>query len=205
MRNEKDGIRWICCSVVSAFFFLVLAVVLKWNFLISVILTVGCFTALILLTKPRQKIGKIRVEEMINGEEAARKLEDAREDLHSIEKALIQITDPGLKADADNLYSTARDILTYLEGHPEKIMMARRYIDYYQDTASSLLNKYVELQNTRLNSEETRQLKNSTKNAVVMLNEAFGAQFQKLLNNELMDMDAEINLIEKTMKMEGLS
>ena len=39
--------------------------------------------------------------------------------------------------------------------------------------------------------------------ALLTLNRAFEGQFEKLMENELMDMDADIRLLKQTMKMEG--
>ena len=89
------------------------------------------------------------------------------------------------------------------EEQPGKIMEARRYIDYYQDTASSLLEKYVKLQETGLGSGEAERLKVQTTQALLTLNRAFEGQFEKLMGNELMDMEAEIRLLKQTMEMEG--
>ena len=82
-------------------------------------------------------------------------------------------------------------------------MPARRFIDYYQDRASSLLLKYIELQETRLDTKEVNSLKVNIKNAMGTLNIAFDKQFQKIMSNELLDVDAEIKLIEQAMKTEG--
>ena len=38
---------------------------------------------------------------------------------------------------------------------------------------------------------------------MLMLNQVFEQQFQRLMSNELMDMDVEIQMIENMMKMEG--
>ena len=116
--------------------------------------------------------------------------------------------------DQDMHLSVSSDILTYfhmiygectayLEKNPDKISMAGRFIDYYQDTASSLLKKYVELQNSGLGTPEAINLKENTKKAICMLNKAFEQQFQRMMRNELMDMDVEIQMIENMMKMEG--
>ena len=42
-----------------------------------------------------------------------------------------------------------------------------------------------------------------TKQALLALNRAFTGQFEKLMQNELMDMDADIRLLKQTMKAEG--
>ena len=94
-------------------------------------------------------------------------------------------------------------MLGYMEEHPEKIRLARQFIDYYQDTASSLLQKYVALQDTSLNTGQVQRLQEDTLRAAGTLNKVFEQQYQKLLRNEMMDMDAEIRLLEQTAKMEN--
>ena len=113
------------------------------------------------------------------------------------------IEDLELKRESQRLHKTAVNLIHFLEKNPEKIMSARRFIDYYQDTASKLLKKYVELQDTGLKTEDVTRLKVRTKQALLTLNRAFEGQFEKLMENELMDMDADIRLLKQTMKMEG--
>ena len=108
-----------------------------------------------------------------------------------------------MREESGKLYNTSTKILAYLEKNPDKISMAGRFIDYYQDTASSLLRKYVELQDSGLDTLEVRNLKEKTKKAMTMLDQAFDQQFQRMMGNELMDMDVEIQMIEDMMKMEG--
>ena len=131
------------------------------------------------------------------------KLEQAREDFRSIGSAMEEIADQEMKEASVRLHATAGKILAYLEANPEKIMAARRFIDYYQDTASKLLNRYVELEESGLGTDEIKRLKGQTKQALLSLNQAFEGQFEKLMENELMDMDVEIRVLKQTMEMEG--
>ena len=144
-----------------------------WSFFLGALVYGG----LLLLTKPRRRLGGIDVEQIPGGEQLEEKLRE--------------------------LHKKAGSILKYLEEHPGKIMEARRFIDYYQDTASSLLEKYVKLQETGLGSREAERLKVQTTQALLTLNRAFEGQFEKLMGNELMDMEAEIRLLKQTMEMEG--
>ena len=191
--------------VFDLFFFYFLFGVLRWNFLFSAVLAVLLYMALTLLLKPVRKIGKVKVETLRDGEHLREKLEEARADLKSIERSMTKIRDLELKEESERLHRTAGNILKYLEENPGKIPQARQFIDYYQDTASQLLEKYVDLQNTDLNTEDTRRLKVQTEEAIRTLNEAFENQFQKLMSEELLDMEAELQLLRQTMKMEGHS
>ena len=191
--------------VFDLFFFYFLFGVLRWNFLFSAVLAVLLYMALTLLLKPVRKIGKVKVETLRDGEHLREKLEEARADLKSIERSMTKIRDLELKEESERLHRTAGNILKYLEENPGKIPQARQFIDYYQDAASQLLEKYVDLQNTDLNTEDTRRLKVQTEEAIRTLNEAFENQFQKLMSEELLDMEAELQLLRQTMKMEGHS
>ena len=188
-------------GLAAAVFFLAAFLGLHWNFFLCIVLAVLLFEGVYLLSRPRRRIGKIIVEDLENGEE----LEEAREDFENIRRSMKQIEDAELREQSEQLHETAARILKYLEKHPEKIGMARRFIDYYQDTASSLLGKYVELQESSLKTEEALRLKEDTKGAIKTLNRAFEQQFQRLMSSEMLDMDAEIKLLEKMRKMEGIT
>ena len=61
----------------------------------------------------------------------------------------------------------------------------------------------VELQDSRLATKEAQRILQNTKEAVATLKEAFQMQFEKLLQNELMDMEADLNLLKLTLRSEG--
>ena len=197
--KKKETMRSIFCGLAAGALFLGLLLGLDWNFLMAALLAAGLFEGLYLITKPQ----KIPLDMRPDGTYLEKRLEEAREDFESIRRSLEKIQDRGLWEESKRLYDTSSNILAYLEKNPDKISMAGRFIDYYQDTASSLLKKYVELQNSGLDTSETRNLKENTKKAICMLNKAFEQQFQRMMRNELMDMDVEIQMIENMMKMEG--
>lgn len=193
----------VVSGMAAGIVFLVLLFLVKWNFFIDAGLALGIFVSLTFLLKPREKIGRIYVEGIPDGEELKKYLEDAREDFAAIETCKRKIRDSEVKAEVERLNLTAEKIIAFLEENPEKIRLARQFIDYYQDTASSLLQKYVKLQDTALSTDEVQKLKTETAKAVKTLNTVFEGQFQKLLRNEMVDMDAEIRLLQQTAKMEN--
>lgn len=205
---KKDNFTEMVISIVSAIaagiLFLVLLFLLHWNFMMDVLLAIGLYVALLFLLRPRKKIGRVYLEGIPDGEELKKSLEDAKEDFRTIETCKGKIKDPGVKTQVLKLNQTAGRIIGFLEENPEKIRLARQFINYYQDTASSLLQKYVKLQDTSLGTEEVQKLKEETTEAVKMLNTVFESQFQKLLRNEMMDMSAEIKLLQQTAKMENI-
>lgn len=200
--KKSETYIWISLFLAAAFFFITW-LLLQWNFAVSALLSAGIYVAMTMLIKPVRKIGNVNLEIMPEGEAQGRKLEEAREDFESIRVSMDSIEDPELKKESERLHRTAGTILAYLEENPQKILQARRFIDYYQDTASALLKKYVKLQEKGLRTREAMALMTQTRQAMETLNRAFEKQLEKLMQNELFDMEADIRLLKQTMKMEG--
>lgn len=205
---KNDEFKAIAASafsgILSGAVFLILLFAVKWGIVISLVISAGTFAGMSLVTRPRRKIGGVSIEDIPNGEEIERRLGEAKEDFSSIETSIKKITDINVKSQAEKLVSTASGIIAYLEEHPEKVKNASQFIDYYQDTASKLLKRFVELQKTRLETPEISGLKQKTYDSLVTLNKAFDEQFQKLMRSEMFDMDAEIRLLEQVTKTENI-
>ncbi len=199
----KNTLRTIVLALVCAVLFLALYLLLDWGILISGALCVGLYVGLELLLRPRRVIAGIDVEDMKGAEEIEKLLKDAGDDMRQIEKALRVIERPSVRAEAQRLYTTGNNILKYLKEHPEKISMARRFFTYYLDTAASLLKRYMDFQRTGLKSHEVGDILDKTEKALPVLEEAFEKQFTKLVMGELMDVEADIELLKSTLEMEG--
>ena len=196
-RNWKEIISIAASAGLSLAVFLGLLAGLGWNLLLCMGLAAASYPGFLLVLRPVKKIGRMEVEKIGNGEVLHERLLEAGTDYRRMQKAAGKILDPVLKQDAQTLLATAGSILKFLTDNPKKIPSARRYIDYYQETAANVLENYVELQDSRLATKEAQRILQNTKEAVATLKEAFQMQFEKLLQNELMDMEADLNLLKQ--------
>ncbi len=199
----KEVARMIVSAAAAALAFLLLFLGLHWPVILCAALCVGLYLALDLLLRPRRKIGGMDVEKMKGGEELRQLLEEARNDLKTIRQAAAEIQRPDVRRDAETLYQTGTRMVAYLEEHPEKIPLARRFFTYYLDTAAALLSRCQELQQTGLQTLEVREILERTAKALPVLIEAFERQFTHLMEGELMNLEADVELLESTLKMEG--
>ena len=178
MKNDfRQNIAAIISAGAAGAVFVMFLFLLEWSVIIDILIAVGTYAGLYLITKPRSRIGSI--------------------DIELIEKGDLQV-----KNEAEKLSETSAAIIEYLENNPSKIRQARQFIDYYQDTASKLLSRYIGLQDANIETEEIIKLKKDSRSALATLNKAFSGQFEKLMRGELTDMQAEIELLEQTVKME---
>ena len=198
----NDTVRMIIAALSASALFLLLFLLLNWNLMVCILLCVGVYFGLFFLLKPSRKIAGMDVESLPGGEEMQKLLEDARADLLRIERAVRAIAASDVRRDGEELYAAGMRILDYLKENPDKIKLARRFFTYYLDTTAKILERYMEFQNTGLHSEEVEHILTKTAETLPVLNRAFEGQFTHLMQGELMDVEADLELLKSTLKME---
>lgn len=134
----------------------------------------------------------------------ASSLADGRKKLLEIEDHGKLIKNRAVNAKVDALCVTVRKILAEIKRDPEDLKIARQFLSYYLDATINILDKYVKLTSQNVTDAG---ISNSLKRVESMLDTigaAFEKQLARLLNNDVMDLDTELSLLEKTIQMEGL-
>ena len=121
-----------------------------------------------------------------------------------IEEARRKVGDVDLSRQLGKMQQVAGNMMRYLEKNPQKIPQAQRFIDYYQDRAVRLVKEYQELEQTELKTGQVQAMKARLKEALSGLDEAYEEQFERLLSDQFIDLDAEIKVMEQTMDSEGI-
>lgn len=201
---KREGIRSLLAGAAASLFFLLLFLGLGWSFPVSLLFAVLLFAAVWLITKPERKGKNAGWQPDDQEKELLRSMKEARKDFESIRRSMGRIRDGQLRQQTEEMCRAAGNVLAYLEKHPEKIPAARRFIDYYQDTASTLLARYVELESAGLSESQTQVLTESMKRAAAALTDAFQKQLGKMVENEVTDMETDVAVLEQVMRMEGL-
>ena len=128
----------------------------------------------------------------------------ATTDYNYLETALENISDRELVSQLRLLQRTAKNLLTHLEKNPERIALAYKFIDYYQDRAVKIVKQYQELEDTHLSSDKISDLKQYMKQMLIALDEAYQAQFEHILNDQIISADAELKVMEQQLNAEGI-
>lgn len=187
----------ILAAVLAAAAFLVLLAVFHWNFFVCLAIAVVLYFALSLLLAPRRKIGGVDVENLKNGEALEQTFDEAQKDLQTIEKAAQAASSPQIKKDARQLVSCGNSIITYLQTHVDKIPQARRFLNYYLDTAGDIMTRYVDFEKTNAPYSDQQQVTANTLQALSTLNHTFSSQYSRLLAGEVMNMEVDVEVLKK--------
>ncbi len=202
--EKKETAVGIISGIFSAGLFVTLLFDVKWNFFVSLGIAAAVYVGIMLIFRPVKKIGNVETDSINGGDELLKRLEAAQENSRNIERSMRRINDGEVLAEAEKLHAVSEKIIGYLTENPDKIYGARQFIDYYQETAVKLLSRYAGLEATGIFTDDIVRQKADTLEALRTLNTAFAKQYEKLLSGDMTDTDAEIRLLEKTVKMEGL-
>ncbi len=128
----------------------------------------------------------------------------ATTDFKYIEEARQNISDRELAAQLNRMQRIAKNLLNHLEKHPERISLAYKFIDYYQDRAVKIVKQYQELESTELSTDKVRDLKDRMKLTLSALDDAYSDQFEHVLNDQIISADAELKVMEQQLDAEGI-
>ena len=128
----------------------------------------------------------------------------ATADFKFIEEARTKISDRELASQLNVMQRVAKNLLNHLEKHPERISLAYKFIDYYQDRAVKIVQQYQELESTQLSTEKVQDLKNRMKLTLSALHDAYSDQFEHVLNDQIISADAELKVMEQQLDAEGI-
>lgn len=113
------------------------------------------------------------------------------------------IADNLVAGKVQDICKTGAEIFEYLAKNPGDIPKARQFINYYLDATEKIVNQYVELSARK---DKTKEIGDSLKRVETMLDsiqETYSRQLHNLLEDDLLDLNTEISVLEKTMKYEG--
>ncbi len=128
----------------------------------------------------------------------------AMDDFKYIEEARKRISDRELSTQLNRMQKVARKLLANLEKNPDRIPLACKFIDYYQDRAVKIVKQYQELEETELSTDRVQDLKARMKQTLSALDDAYADQFEHVLNDQIISADAELKVMQQQLDAEGI-
>lgn len=107
-------------------------------------------------------------------------------------------------AKIDSIAATVSDILAEIRRDPDDLKRARQFLAYYLDSTIAILEKYEKLSANDAGDPKIRASIERVETTLDTIGKAFEKQHANLLSNDVMDLDAELSLLENTINMEGL-
>ena len=108
-----------------------------------------------------------------------------------------------LKNNIKEITDTVTKIIDTIEKEPKKFKKMNNFFDYYLPVTLSILKKYDEIENQKLNSDEGKKFMQQTESMIEKINNAFKSQLSNLYQADIVDTDAEMKVFETMLKADG--
>jgi 5-bromo-4-chloroindolyl phosphate hydrolysis protein len=137
-----------------------------------------------------------------SAEEVQQMLEAGERRAQEIAQAAKSISDPAFVAGVGQVLVTVRNIFEYLAKNPGRVKRARKFLSYYLDTTLFIVKSYCDLQAS--NDPDITASRTKLLDVLGTIKAAFEKQLAVLLRNDVLDIDAEIEVLRSSLKTEGL-
>src|SRR4030095_4960009 len=133
--------------------------------------------------------------------EASARLAQPSKRVDGLERAAAAIRDGEITTRLRHIADLARAILADLAQNPRALRRARKLLNVYLDSAMCVSESYARTHAQASNAE----LESRFRNVLVTIERVFGEQQQKLLENDVLDLDVQIEVLKTQREREGVS
>lgn len=147
--------------------------------------------------RPQKKIADAQG---YSGDEILRMLTESSQIIRSIEQANEKIRNSELNQRIENICAIADRILAEIESDPRDIRRARKFLNVYLDGARQVTEGYAKTHQ----QTQSEQLEQNFRNVLETIESVFQEQHQKLLEEDVFDLDVKIEVLTTQLKREGI-
>lgn len=145
--------------------------------------------------EPKPDTGDRELDEVIR---------QGRASIAAIRRLNEQIPDDDISKNLSALEDLTRKIFARLEADKQHLPRCRQFLNYYLPTTIELLERYVTLQNQGLDTGDVRETMGRIAGMLYTIREAFTRQLDSLFAQDVVDINAEITVMEQMMQAQGL-
>lgn len=183
-------------AVVGSAFFAVPYLALSLPLLPSALIGTGAFIAGELLLSSDE-------EKQMLTESVKKTLDKAKNESKDIYNMRNKIEDNDLKKYLISISTSANKIISTIEKEPKKIRKIANFFDYYLPVTLSIIKRYDEIENQNLSSQDMKEFISSTKLMLKSADEAFNKILERLYQNDMINIDADMKVFNSMLKADG--
>jgi hypothetical protein len=143
---------------------------------------------------------ELRIPGISQKDQVTETLAEAEERLLSIETSARRLRNPELRGRLGRIAGQGREILALIERRPRDLRRARKFLTVYLEGAESVSQGYAAAHQV----VDTGDLEQNFRNVLVTIEDVFAEQQKRLLETDLMDLDVQIEVLNKQLKREGI-
>ncbi|MBN1533704.1 MAG: 5-bromo-4-chloroindolyl phosphate hydrolysis family protein [Spirochaetes bacterium] len=124
------------------------------------------------------------------------------EKIRAISNSARMIRSNAVALQVRGICKTGLEIFEYLMKNPQDLGKARQFINYYVDATKKIVEQYIELSGRKEMTSEISAALARVEGMLASVKETYDRQLAHLYEHDLLDLNAEITLLKKTMELE---
>ena len=194
---RKGWLKGILPGAAAGIIFVLFLFLLNFGLPISILAGVAVYAGLALLTSGAPGASRT-VKDMVSDA-----TKEARAKIALIQNRALNIRQPRIRQDLSDILKIVRDIVQDYEKKPLETASFTN-MNYYLDSLINIVNKYIELTGEEMKTEQVENVLAKVEDAIQSFKETLMKERGKILENDIYDLEAEINVLNKTIRTEGL-
>ena len=188
----------IISGIIGAAFFGLAYLGLELNFIVSLVVgLIALFAGNLVFSKKET----IDVEELTD-EEVIRKIRNLNNQIYGM---IAKVNSSTLKASIKDIVESTTKIIEKVSKDKADLKKIRTFVEYYLPVTLKILRKYDEIENQGLNSKDSKVFMKTVEEKIKLISDSFRGQLAALYQDDLVDVDAELTVLENMLKSEGYS
>lgn len=140
----------------------------------------------------------------IKDKDLYKKVVNAKKQNEEIFKLVPKVENEKTKQNLNEIHDTVKKIINTIENKPKKIEKLDNFFEYYLPVLIKIVNRYDEVENQSLKSEEGKSFIKKADKMINDTNMAFQSLLSSLYQKDIMDVDADIEVYNLMMKADGM-
>lgn len=140
----------------------------------------------------------------ISVEEFLAALREGSRKLGDLKRAADRISSSTVRAKAYAVCDSVARIIADVREDPKDLRPARKFLGYYLDATITVADRYAALASRTGHSQDLDEALARAESSLDTIRAAYDHQLAQLLENDAMNLDVEVDVLEKTIRAEGL-
>lgn len=187
--------------LLAALLFVILYAGFKVSWWVSLGVSVAAFVGLRFMRRQRKKHRKLVLDEAALDKRLKDIELDAKRSVLEIQKAAFRMGQ--FRKEASRLAKLSKQILNYVQTDSTALSKSEHFLEYYFPMLRKTMTNYASLSKTMLEPEKRALIEKSTGESLEYLEQIFQKQLTAYHNNQILELEAQSELLEKTIKLGG--
>ena len=197
-------INGMVSGVIGAIIFIIFLFILDIGMVVSILAGIISFAATLLIFHSlTSKTIELEMES-VHDEYYQTILNEGYEKIKLIQSEVGNIKNQGIQKDGIEILEICGSIFKTLEESPTDIKVIRQFFTYYLDALLTIFQKYNQIAKSGMKGEKQVQIHEQMTQNLGLVKELLHSKLKKLLEDDFMDLDTELQTLNKMMEMEGI-